>query len=218
MIPQLRTHEALDQATMSARGRIEDERVGGARTLSFSSYTSYWWDEADGRPGHLLGRFTLLFRIRRKPSGVIITNEEAVPLRITTDRSRVIRRWLTPATRIGLQLAGLSALNYSGFWVVHKTALPIPGNLVGMLTLFVLLVAGVVRVSWFELTGSFLIKHLAFFFVPITVGLMNAGPLLLAHGPGIILVLTISAAGGILLTGFTSQVLLAKPWRGGERS
>jgi len=216
MIPQLLTHEALDQATMSARGRIKDERVGVARTLSFSSYTSHWWDEADGtRPAHFLGRFD--FRIRRKPSGVIITNEEAVPLRITTDRSHVIRRWLTPATRIGLQLAGLSALNYSGFWVVHKTALPIPGNLVGMLTLFVLLVAGVVRVSWFELTGSFLIKHLAFFFVPITVGLMNAGPLLLTHGLGIILVLTISAAGGILLTGLISQALLAKRWRAGDR-
>jgi holin-like protein len=122
-----------------------------------------------------------------------------------------------PATLISLQLAGLWALNFAGFWVVQKTALPIPGNLVGMLTLFVLLVAGVVRVSWFELTGSFLIKHLAFFFVPITVGLMNAGPLLIAHGIGIILVLTISAAGGILLTGLISQVLLAKRWQAGDR-
>ena len=126
-------------------------------------------------------------------------------------------RWLTPATLISLQLAGLWALNFAGFWVVQKTALTIPGNVVGMLTLFVLLVAGVVRVSWFELTGSFLIKHLAFFFVPITVGLMNAGPLLLAHGPGIMLVLTISAAGGILLTGLTSQVLLAGTWVGGDQ-
>ena len=126
-------------------------------------------------------------------------------------------RWLTPATLIGLQLAGLWALNSIGFWVVQRTALPIPGNVVGMLALFVLLVAGVVRVSWFELTGSFLIKHLAFFFVPITVGLMNAGPLLLAHGPGIMLVLTISAAGGILLTGLISQVLLARPWGRGDR-
>jgi holin-like protein len=145
----------------------------------------------------------------------VFTSGAAVPLRITTDRPRVIQRWLTPTTLISLQLAGLWALNFTGFWVVQKTALPIPGNLVGMLTLFVLLVVGVVKVTWFELTGSFLIKHMAFFFVPITVGLMNAGPLLLAHGPGIILVLTISAAAGILLTGFTSQVLLA---RLGDRS
>ena len=34
---------------------------------------------------------------------------------------------------------------------------------------------GLVKASWFDVTGSFLIKHLAFFFVPITVGLMDAG-------------------------------------------
>ena len=185
-----------------------------------SWYTSYWYKEANGtRSAQLLGRFDIaLFPIRPKPLGTTTTNGEAAPLRITTDRSRVIRRWLAPATLISLQLAGLWALNFAGFWVVQKTALPIPGNLVGMLALFVLLVAGVVKVAWFQLTGSFLIKHLAFFFVPITVGLMNAGPLLLAHGIGIILVLTLSAAGGILLTGFISQVLLARPRRGGERS
>jgi hypothetical protein len=76
----------------------------------------------------------------------------------------------------------------------------------------------VVKVEWFDLTGSFLIKHLAFFFVPITVGLMNSGPLLLAHGVGIMLVLTVSAAIGFLLTGFVSQTLLIRPWRQGEGS
>ena len=96
--------------------------------------------------------------------------------------------------------------------MVQKTALPVPGNLVGMLALYALLALGVVKVDWFDLTGSFLIKHLAFFFVQITVGLMDSGPLLLAHGLGIMLVLTVSAAFGILLAGLVSQVLLAKTW------
>ena len=96
--------------------------------------------------------------------------------------------------------------------------MPIPGNLVGMLALYALLALGVVKLAWFDLTGSFLIRHLAFFFVPITVGLMNSGPLLLAHGLAIMLVLALSAAVGILLTGFVSQVLLAKPWQRGGKS
>lgn len=223
MIPRLRRQEALDGANFRSRGRSEDERVAVARVLPFcpssSWYISYWHEEAHS-PGSasLFGRFNPpRFPVRRKTSGVVIANGDTVPVRTTTDRSRVICRRLAPAALISLQLAGLWALNFAGFWVIQKTALPIPGNLIGMLTLFALLVTGVVKVAWFDLTGSFLIKHLAFFFVPITVGLMNAGPLLLVHGLGIILVLTISAAIGILLAGFVSQGLLARPWRTGDQ-
>ena len=132
-------------------------------------------------------------------------------------RSRIFKR-LEQLALIVLQLAGLSAFNFAGVWAVQKAAVPVPGNLVGMLALYGLLASGIVKIEWFDLTGSFLIKHLAFFFVPITVGLMNSGPLLLAHGIGIMLVLTISAAIGILLAGFVSQLLLTKGRRPGERS
>jgi holin-like protein len=215
-IPQLRRQKATDQADISVRRHTEAERVGVARMLPFcalpSWYNRYWLEESDSPRSVYLLRFKpRLSPLCRKSLAPSITNSEVGPPQITADRSRVIRKWLTPAALICLQLAGLWTLNFAGFWVVEKTRLPIPGNLVGMLTLFVLLVTGVVKIGWFELTGSFLIKHLAFFFVPITVGLMNAGPLLIAHGLGIILVLTISAAIGILLAGFVSQLLLAKP-------
>ena len=100
------------------------------------------------------------------------------------------------------------ALNYAGIWFVRRTGLPVPGNLIGMVALYALLALGVVKVAWFDVTGSFLIKHLAFFFIPITVGLMNSGPLLLADGLGIMLILALSAAIGIILAGWVSQVLL----------
>jgi hypothetical protein len=70
----------------------------------------------------------------------------------------------------------------------------------------------------FDLTGSFLIKHLAFFFVPITVGLMEWGRLLAQNGIGIVVTLITSAAIGIVLSGLVSQVLLGKPWRQGGNS
>jgi holin-like protein len=46
-----------------------------------------------------------------------------------------------------------------------------------MALLYGLLALGIVKLSWFEPVGPFLIKHLAFFFVPITVGLMDTGSL-----------------------------------------
>jgi holin-like protein len=133
------------------------------------------------------------------------------------DQFRFLKR-LELLALVVLQLAGLWAFNLAGVWVVKEAALPVPGNLVGMLALYGLLAMGVIKVEWFDLTGSFLIKHLAFFFVPITVGLTNSGPQLLTHGLGVLLVLTVSAAIGILLAGFVSQTLLTKPTRRGEGS
>jgi holin-like protein len=51
--------------------------------------------------------------------------------------------------------------------------------------------------------------------VPITVGLMDAGSLFATHGVGIILTLAASAAIGVMLTGWISQLLLRKSWSTG---
>ncbi len=147
-------------------------------------------------------------------SNGITANGGAIAVTDEVERSPVILRHLEQAGLVIFQVAALYALNLAGVWVVELAALPLPGNLVGMLALYALLVFGIVKLDWFERTGSFLIKHLAFFFVPITVGLMNSGPLLLVHGLGIMLVLAVSAAIGILLAGFVSQILLAMPRRG----
>ena len=145
-----------------------------------------------------------------------VVNGDAVAVESSENRERIIAQRLQQAALVVLQLTGLWALNFAGVWSVQKAALPVPGNLVGMLALYALLALGVVKIAWFDLTGSFLIKHLAFFFVPITVGLMDSGPLLLARGVGVMVVLTVSAAFGILLAGFVSQALLARTCPRGE--
>jgi holin-like protein len=124
--------------------------------------------------------------------------------------------WILRQISLGaLQLFGLWTLNFAGVWVAEKMGLPIPGNVVGMVLLYALLALGIVKLSWFEAAGSFLIRHLAFFFVPITVGLMDAGSLFATHGVGIILTLAASAAIGVMLTGWISQLLLRKSWSTG---
>jgi holin-like protein len=127
--------------------------------------------------------------------------------------------WILRQISLGaLQTLGLSTLNFAGVWAVEKMALPIPGNLVGMALLYALLALGIVKLSWFEVAGCFLIRHLAFFFVPITVGLMDAGSLFATSGVGIILTLAASAVIGVMLAGWISQLLLRKSWRSGGAS
>ena len=149
----------------------------------------------------------------KRAAEVAVAYDRTVPARGLAEARRTAARlakWLPLAA---LQIFGLWGLNFAGVWFVEKIALPIPGNLIGMVALYALLALGIVRLAWFEAAGSFLIRHLAFFFVPITVGLMDAGGLFATHGFAILLILAASAGIGILLAGWVSQFLLRKSWR-----
>ena len=52
--------------------------------------------------------------------------------------------------------------------------LPIPGNILGMVILFILLCTKVVKVDNISNVTSFLLDHLSFFFIPAGVGLMTS--------------------------------------------
>jgi holin-like protein len=111
---------------------------------------------------------------------------------------------------IVMQLFFLWLLNKLGYFLVEALNLPLPGNVLGMVILFGLLITGVVSLKWVEEASSFLIKHLAFFFIPIAVGLMNFGPLFLQNGISLLIVIVGSAAIGIYVTGAVSQTLAQK--------
>ncbi|MCT8136803.1 CidA/LrgA family protein [Anaerobacillus sp. CMMVII] len=117
---------------------------------------------------------------------------------------------------IVIQLFFLWLLNELGYFIVEALNLPLPGNVLGMVILFGLLMTGVVSLKWVEAASSLLIKHLAFFFIPIAVGLMNFGPLFLQNGVSLLIVIVGSAAIGIYATGAISQSLAEKK-EGAER-
>lgn len=50
--------------------------------------------------------------------------------------------------------------------------LPVPGNILGMVILFILLFTKIVKVDNISTVTNFLLDHLAFFFIPAGVGLM----------------------------------------------
>ena len=85
-----------------------------------------------------------------------------------------------------LQVVALLVINEAGYAVVSVLHLPVPGNLLGMLFLLALLVTGVLPLRWIDASASLLIRHLAFFFIPIAVGLMAFAELFLDNGPAIL--------------------------------
>lgn len=108
------------------------------------------------------------------------------------------------------QLLLLLVLNKIGNLFVEFTNLPLPGNVMGMLLLFSLLTTGIVRLEWVEAASSLLIKHLSFFFIPISVGLMTLGAVFIKSGISLLFVLVISTLLGILISGSLSQVLIKR--------
>jgi holin-like protein len=106
-----------------------------------------------------------------------------------------------------LQVLALLLLNQVGYATAAALGLPVPGNLLGMLFLLVLLASGVVPLRWIEASASLLTRHLAFFFIPITVGLMGFADVFVADGPAILVTLVLSAAAGICVVGLSAQTL-----------
>jgi holin-like protein len=111
------------------------------------------------------------------------------------------------ACTLFVQLLALLVINYAGYAMAAALHLPVPGNLVGMLLLLALLVTGAVPLRWIEGSAALLTRHLAFFFIPITVGLMGFADLFLDKGPAILLTLVLSAAAGICVVGLSAQML-----------
>lgn len=106
-----------------------------------------------------------------------------------------------------LQVAFLLLLNQFGYWIANVFHLPVPGNVIGMILLFLLLLTGVIKLEWVEMASGILIRNMSFFFVPISVGLMTLGTVFKTDGIGIMIVLIISAVIGIVLTGSSFQAV-----------
>ena len=94
-----------------------------------------------------------------------------------------------------------------GSYLVDLLGVALPGNVAGMLILFTLLSTGVVKPAVVETGGGFLLKHFAFFFIPISVGLMAFGALMRQSGAALLAVLALSAMVGMAVTGVSVEFL-----------
>lgn len=104
------------------------------------------------------------------------------------------------------------------FIVIHRFgvmlgtwfSLPIPGNVLGMLLLFFLLWSRIIPLQWVERAANLLTKHLAFFFIPIAVGMMTLGSLFITSGLSLLVVLFLSTFIGLIFSGYFTQFFMAK--------
>jgi len=109
-----------------------------------------------------------------------------------------------------IQLLILIVIYQVGNMIASFFHLQIPGNVIGIVLLLALLSLGVIKVEQIELAAGWLLKHLGFFFIPISVGLMTIGDIVKAKGWMLLGILFISAFIGIITAGKTTQFVISK--------
>ena len=100
------------------------------------------------------------------------------------------------------------------YWIsnelVEFTNLPIPGNVIGVILLFGLLTSGIIKIEHVRKGADFLLKHLVFFFIPVTVGLMNWGNIFYKYGIELAVAVIISTLLPFWTVGYLTQLLHKK--------
>ncbi|MFZ5426483.1 MAG: CidA/LrgA family protein [Thermodesulfobacteriota bacterium] len=114
---------------------------------------------------------------------------------------------MSKALRIVWQTAVLLGIYRASCWLVDVSGLPVPGNVVGVAALFTLLCLGVVKLKHVDDAADFLLRHLVFFFIPVTVGLMEWGGVFKEHGAVFLAAVLVSSLVPFWLVGFVTQWL-----------
>lgn len=92
--------------------------------------------------------------------------------------------------------------------LLHQVGVPIPGGVLGLLAFYLTMSAGLVKLSWVEKAAGVLLRHMVLLFVPLTVGLMDMGPVLSKHLWAIVASLVVSLVAVFLTTGLLGRWLL----------
>lgn len=85
--------------------------------------------------------------------------------------------------------------------------IPIPGNVLGMIILFISLCTGIVKVEMIEETCDFLLSHLSFFFIPAGVALMASFTAIRDNLFAILAICILSTVVVMLSTAYTIKLL-----------
>ena len=105
------------------------------------------------------------------------------------------------------QTAILTAIFVGCDQLTRLTGIPLPGNVLGVIVLFFLLLTGIVKESHISLAAEFLLRHLVFFFVPIAVGLMQWGSVFYDYGWVLAAAIVGSTALPLVIVGFMARGL-----------
>lgn len=103
-----------------------------------------------------------------------------------------------------LWLVGIAAVAQA---ISERLPVPAPAGVIGLVTLFVLLQTRLLKPSAVDEAAGLLVRHLAFFFVPIAIGLMGLGETVATAAVPVFLVLLLSAVLGIVSSALVTTLL-----------
>ncbi|WP_164214683.1 CidA/LrgA family holin-like protein [Virgibacillus sp. YIM 98842] len=120
---------------------------------------------------------------------------------------------MVKAVKIAIQIGILYILYLIGEWAANIFNLLIPGSVIGMILLLILLFMRGIKVEWIEEGAGFMVRHLTFFFIPATVGIMQYFEVFTGKGFLLVIIVLISTLLVMAVSGLTGQLL----WHGKER-
>jgi holin-like protein len=85
----------------------------------------------------------------------------------------------------------------------------VPGNIIGMVILLILLSGNIIKLSMIEEASNFMLKYMGFFFVPITIGIMESYKLIQDSIFQIIIILFISCILVMYVTCKVTDILIS---------
>lgn len=96
----------------------------------------------------------------------------------------------------------------TGDFVATLLPIPIPGNIIGMLLLLGLLLKKYLTVNHIKHTTDFLLKNMAFFFVPAGIGVIKNRALLEGKVVQVVLICVVSTIITFGVTGKCAQMII----------
>lgn len=103
------------------------------------------------------------------------------------------------------ELGIIFGILFAGEFINGFFGLVLPGNVIGMMLLFVLLLSGVVKLNQVEKVSNFLLSNLTIFFLPAGVGIMKYYNLLEGKILAFLAVMVITTVLVMVFTGYVVQ-------------
>lgn len=94
--------------------------------------------------------------------------------------------------------------------ITAVTHVPIPGNIIAMILLFIALCLKIIKIEQINTISNFFLDHLAFFFLPAGVAVMNSFGLIKANIVQILIVCLVTTAVTMTITGLVVQAIANK--------
>lgn len=104
------------------------------------------------------------------------------------------------------QLLIILTICFMGEFINRLFNVPVPGNVIGMVILFICLFSGLIKLEMINEITKFLLDHLAFFFLPAAVGLITSLNVLKENGAAFLIICLLTTIMVTVVTGHVVQL------------